>query len=117
MNAAAELWLLMLACAAGTYLWRGLGVLLSGRLNPGSALFGWVSCVAYALVAGLIARIIVVPSGLLAQTALSDRLLACAVALLAYHLARRNMFAGLACGLIFLSPLGTGAAPSIKIPS
>ena len=101
MPAAAELWLLMLACGAATYLWRGLGVLLSGRLNPHSVVFEWVSCVAYALVAGLIARIIVAPSGLLAQTALTDRLLSCVVAFVAYRLARRNMFAGLLCGVVF----------------
>jgi branched-subunit amino acid transport protein len=89
MSAAAELWLLMLACGAATYLWRGLGVLLSGRLNPQS---------------GLIARIIVAPSGLMAQTALADRLLGCVVAFVAYRLARRNMFVGLICGvLIFVA--------------
>ena len=103
MSAAAELWLLMLACGAATYLWRGLGVLLSGRLNPQSAVFEWVSCVAYALVAGLIARIIVAPSGLMAQTALTDRLLACVVAFAAYRLARGNMFVGLLCGVVFFA--------------
>lgn len=103
MSAAAELWLLMLACGAATYLWRGLGVLLSGRLNPQSAVFEWVSCVAYALVAGLIARIIVAPSGLLAQTALTDRLLACMVAFIAWRMARRNMFVGLLCGVVFFA--------------
>lgn len=101
MHDATELWLLLLGCGAATYLWRGFGVLLSGRINPQSAMFEWVSCVAYALVAGLIARIIVAPSGLLAQTALTDRLLACAVAFVAYRLARRNMFAGMVCGVAF----------------
>jgi branched-subunit amino acid transport protein len=101
MPSSADLWAGVLLCALATYGWRGLGVLLSGRLNPGGALFQWVSCVAYALVAGLIARIIVMPSGLLAQTALADRLLTCVVALLAYRLARRNMFAGLLAGVVF----------------
>ena len=79
-------------------------MLLSGRINPQSAIFEWVSCVAYALVAGLIARIIVAPSGLMAQTALADRLLACIAAFIAYRLARRNMFVGLLCGvLIFVA--------------
>lgn len=103
MSAAAELWLLLFVCAAATYLWRGLGVLLSGRLNPQSAMFEWVSCVAYALVAGLIARIIVAPSGLLAQTALTDRLLACMVAFIAWRMARRNMFVGLLSGVVFFA--------------
>lgn len=101
MHNATELWVLLFVCSAATYLWRGLGVLLSGRINPQSAMFEWVSCVAYALVAGLIARIIVAPSGLLAQTDLMDRLLACAVAFVAYRLARRNMFVGLVCGVAF----------------
>lgn len=99
MPAAADIGFAIVACGLATWLWRGLGVLLSGRLDPKSAMFEWVSCVAYALVAGLIARIIVMPSGLLAQTALADRLLSCVVALLAYRLARRNMFAGMVCGL------------------
>lgn len=103
MHGTAEIWALLLACAAATYLWRGLGVLLSGRINPQSALFEWISCVAYALVAGLIARIIVAPSGLLAQTALTDRLLACAVAFIAYRLVRGNMFVGLVCGVLFFT--------------
>lgn len=106
MRDATELWLLLLACGAATYMWRGLGVLLSGRINPQSAMFEWVSCVAYALVAGLIARIIVMPSGLLAQTALTDRLLACAVAFIAYRLARRNMFVGLVSGVAFFIAAG-----------
>jgi branched-subunit amino acid transport protein len=108
MPGALEIGLAIAACGLATWLWRGLGVLLSGRLDPQSAMFEWVSCVAYALVAGLIARIIVAPSGLLAQTALADRLLACTAALLAYHLARRNMFAGMLCGLAVF--VGTGYA-------
>jgi len=113
MRDATELWLLLLACGAATYLWRGLGVLLSGRINPQSAMFEWVSCVAYALVAGLIARIIVAPSGLLAQTALIDRLLACAVAFIAWRLARRNMFVGLVCGVAFF--IGAGYVRTVIV--
>ncbi|MCW5604586.1 MAG: AzlD domain-containing protein [Burkholderiales bacterium] len=97
-----ELWLLVLACAAGTYLWRGLGVLLSGRIRVDSELFNWVACVAYAMVAGLIARIIVMPSGMLAQSLLADRLLACAVALAMFYLCRRNLFVGVCAGVLTL---------------
>lgn len=113
MRDATELWLLLLACGAATYLWRGLGVLLSGRINSQSAMFEWVSCVAYALVAGLIARIIVAPSGLLAQTVLIDRLLACAVAFIAWRLARRNMFVGLVCGVAFF--IGAGYVRTVIV--
>jgi len=69
-------------------------------------LFNWVVCVAYAMVSGLIARIIVMPTGTLAQSLLTDRLLACAIALLAFYACRRNFFidvgAGVAC-MVFLN--------------
>jgi branched-subunit amino acid transport protein len=106
--AGAELWLLIAACGLGTYLWRGLGVALSGRIEPDSELFQWAACVAYAMVACLIVRIIVMPTGILAASLLADRLVACAAALVAYYAARRNLFVGVIAGaatLIVLSYL------------
>ena len=94
-----ELWLLVIACSLGTYLWRALGVLLSGRITVESELFKWVACVAYAMVAGLISRLLVMPTGLLAQTTLTERLLACVLALAAYYLSRRNLLVGCAAGV------------------
>lgn len=101
-----ELWLIVLACGLGTYAWRGLGVLLSGRIEVDSELFNWVACVAYAMVAGLIARIIVLPSGILALSPLPDRLVACALALAAYYLSRRNLFVGVGAGVLALIAFG-----------
>lgn len=93
-----ELVLLVLGCSAATYLWRGLGVLLSGRVRADSQLFLWIACVAYAMIAGLVTRIVMLPTGALAATLLADRLLACAVALAAYYVFRRNLFAGISAG-------------------
>ena len=94
-----ELWLIVLASAAATYLWRGVGVLLSGRISVESEIFNWITCVAYAMVAGLVSRILVMPTGMLAHTALVDRLAACALALVAYHLSRRNLLVAVAIGV------------------
>ena len=99
----AELWLLMILCAAGTYVWRGLGVLLSGRISTSSEVFTWITCVAYAMVAGLIMRTIVLPTGLLATTSLTHRLLACALGLAAYYLSRRNLFVAVSVGAVALT--------------
>lgn len=110
MDPATELWLLIGACGLGTYLWRGLGVMLSGRIALDSELFRWTACVAYAMVAGLIVRIIVLPTGTLATSLLAERLVACALALAAYYATRRNLFAGVAAGagaLVALSYLRT----------
>ena len=108
----ASLWLLALACGAGTYFFRGLGVLLSGRMHTESALFDWVSCVAYAMIAGLIARIVIEPAGTLAQTLLAERIAGIATAAAVFFLARRHMFLSLCAGtgtLILLNYLRTPA--------
>jgi branched-subunit amino acid transport protein len=90
-----EYTLLALMCGAGTYLWRGLGVAVSARIKPDSELFGWIGCVAFAMLAGLISRVVLLPSGALEQTALWQRLAATAVALIAYfYLTRKNLFVG-----------------------
>lgn len=94
-----ELWALVAACAGGTYLWRGFGVLLSGRIRVDSEIFSWIACVAYAMVAGLVARIVVMPTGMLADTALIERLIACAIALAAYYVSRRNLLIGVGAGV------------------
>jgi branched-subunit amino acid transport protein len=94
-----DLTLLVIASAIGTYVWRGLGVLLSGRIRVNSELFNWVACVAYAMVAGLISRILLIPSGMLVQTLLIERLGACVLALIAYYISRRNLLVGVGVGV------------------
>lgn len=101
MGRTEDLWplLLLLVSALVTYVWRGLGVLLAGRLRTDSPLFEWTASVAYALLAGLIARMLLLPAGPLAETATGDRLLAAAVAVLAYHaLPRLQLLGGCAAG-------------------
>jgi branched-subunit amino acid transport protein len=90
--------MVVLAAAAGTYLWRGLGVMLSGRVSTSSPLFEWVGCVAYAMIAGLVVRIVVLPTGTLATVPLADRLLVCTLAYAVYRLTRRNLFLGVGTG-------------------
>jgi len=98
--------LLVLVCGIGTYIWRGLGVLLSGRIRTASPVFAWVACVAYAMIAGLTMRLIVLPGGTLAASSLVDRLLACAAALFVYFvLTRRNLFLGVGAGVVALTLL------------
>jgi branched-subunit amino acid transport protein len=100
-----EIALLVLACAIATYLWRGLGLLVSGRVRMDSAFFVWAGCVAYALIAGLAVRIILFPAGTLAATPLSARLVACAIALAAYFASRKNLFVGIVAGFVALVAL------------
>jgi branched-subunit amino acid transport protein len=90
-----EYTLLAIACGLGTYVWRGLGVAVSARIRPESALFAWIGCVAFAMLAGLISRVVLIPSGALEHTALWQRLAATGLALVAYFLfTKKNLFAG-----------------------
>jgi branched-subunit amino acid transport protein len=93
-----DIWLLLLLCALGTYAARGLGVLLSGRISVDGNLFTWITCVTYAMIAGLVMRIVVMPAGLLATSLVWHRLLACGFALAAYYLLRRNLLVAVAAG-------------------
>lgn len=101
-------WLAVAAAAVATYLSRGLGVLAGGRINPSGPLFEWVSCVAYALLAGLVSRMIFLPLGPLAETSLATRLAAVVVAVAAFYLTRRNLMAGVVAGLLALGILSAG---------
>lgn len=96
---------LIAACGAGTYLWRGLGVALSGRINPERPLFVWVGCVAYAMVAGLVSRLILLPAGSLAAAPLEYRILACAAAVAGYYLGGRSLMTGVTAGVVALVAL------------
>ncbi len=100
-----ELWLLVLVCTLTTYLWRGLGVLLAGRIEAGGDIFNWVACVAYSMVAGLIMRIIIMPTGLLASSLLVHRLIACGLGLAAFYACRRNLFVAVGVGALTLTVL------------
>ena len=94
-----DLWMLLLVCGAATYLWRGPGVLISAGINPGSEVFTWISCVAYAVIAGVVSRMLVMPTGVLAETTMLERAGCSAFALAVYFLiTRKNLFVGVIAG-------------------
>jgi hypothetical protein len=79
-------------------IWRWLGVLIGHGLDEGSEIILWVRAVATALVAGVIARIVLLPPGVLATLPLGLRLTAIVAGLLAYLLIRRSALAGVLVG-------------------
>jgi branched-subunit amino acid transport protein len=107
-------WSYLLVGAVGTYLWRGLGVMLSGRINADSALLRWFSAVAYAMLAGLITRLIILPAGSLAHVPLIDRGAATIVTVLIYLVTRRNIALGVAAGTLSLIALLYASPPGIS---
>lgn len=105
MTATSLPWVALLLGIVATYFWRGLGVALARRMKPEGALIDWVGCVAYALLAGLIARMIILPVGPLAGIPLTLRGIAVACGIGAYLLARKNILVGVLVGTAAIAVL------------
>ncbi len=89
----------LIAASAATYVWRGAGAALAQRIGVGGAAFEWFSCVAYAMLAALVARLILLPGGILNETPLVDRVGATTFGLVVFFAIRRNVFVGTIGGL------------------
>lgn len=100
-----DIWLLLIICTLGTYAWRALGVILAGRIEPGGDVFHWISCVAYAMIAGLVMRLVVMPTGPLAASLFWHRLAACLIGLAIYRGLRGNAFVAVGSGAASLAIL------------
>ena len=95
-----ELWLLLLGAVAGTYLWRGLGVIFASRIDPQGPAFQWITCVSYAMLSGLIARMIFLPVGPLTEVPLSYRVTGIVAGLAVFFLFRQRLLPAVGAGLL-----------------
>jgi branched-subunit amino acid transport protein len=85
--------------------WRFLGVIVVRRIDANGAIFQWISCVSYAMVAGLIFRMIIMPESQLAEVSQAIRIVAVVIAFAAYFLFRRRLVAGVLAGGVSLSAM------------
>ena len=100
---------LLIAGFVATAPWRVLGVALSQGIDTQSELLRWVRAVSTALIAGLVARLVFFPAGLLADVPLAIRLGAFATGLAVYFATKRNVAVGILAGeaaLLLLAGLG-----------
>jgi hypothetical protein len=91
-----------------TEIWRIAGVFAGRSLDENSEVLVWVRMVATALVAGVVAKLLLAPSGALAFVPLWGRLGALMAGLAVYALARRSVLVGLLAGELVL--IGVGLA-------
>ena len=98
-----KLWWIVLGCGVATFAWRALGVVVVRRIDPRGPFFGWITCVSYAMVAGLIFRMLVMPESELANVPDWQRLGAVAIAFVAYYVFSRRLVAGVLAGSLSLS--------------
>ena len=89
---------MIIGCGAGSFLWRGIGVWVADRVDVRGEWFRWVSCVAFAMIAGLVCRVVLLPVGELAQSSLWRRIAGVAIALIAYRIGRKSMLIGVLTG-------------------
>jgi len=79
--------------------WRWATVLLTAKLNDHSPVFIWVRHVATCLVAGVVAQLLLLPSGALAHVPIGVRFGGLVFAVAAWRLARRNILIGWLAGV------------------
>lgn len=84
-------WLAITLAALASYASRALGAQLSGRIRADSPVIEWITAVTYALMAGLVARMIALPIGALAATPDWQRYAAAGVCLGVFFATRRNV--------------------------
>jgi branched-subunit amino acid transport protein len=92
--------MLVAVAIAGTYAWRLGGVLVAGRVEEGSPFFAWVTCVSFAIAAGLMMKLLVLPTGTLSATSFVDRSLAFVAAVAVFYLAKRRLVPALVVGVV-----------------
>jgi len=78
--------------------WRALGLLLARGLNEDSEIVVWSRAVATAILAGVIAKLILFPSGSLVAIPLSVRVAAAVCGFAAFVGLRRSVLAGVLVG-------------------
>lgn len=98
-------WIVVLGCGAATFLWRALGVVVVRRIDPQGPFFRWVTCVSYAMVAGLIFRMIVMPESELASVSLPLRVTAVTIAFVAFFAFKRRLVVGVLAGSLSLTAM------------
>jgi hypothetical protein len=99
--------LVILAAAVVSDAWRVLGAVISTRIDEGSATYRLVKCIATALIAAIVSKLVLYPAGSLAEIAPWLRVGAPAAGFAAYLAARRSMVVGtLVCEVV----LGLGVA-------
>ena len=91
MDLSGNIILVIIITSLATFLSRFLGVLSSKNINIRSKIFRWFNCIAYSVLAALIARMVVFPAGELAESAIFIRLFVVVVSVVMFLFTKRNL--------------------------
>ena len=91
-------WIVFISAIFATYIWRFAGVMISHRLEANHPLFEWFTCLAYGIIASLVARTLIIPSGLMAELLLWQRLIPMIFAFIGFYIFGKRLLAGIFFG-------------------
>ena len=83
--------LVILVTSFATYLSRFLGVVSSEKIDATSKIFRWFNCIAYSILAALIARFVIFPAGVLDEADLWIRLFVLIISIIIFIISKRNL--------------------------
>ena len=83
--------LVILVTSFATYLSRFLGVVSSEKIKETSKIFKWFNCIAYSVLAALIARMIIFPAGELTESGIFIRLFVVIISVVMFFLTKKNL--------------------------
>ena len=83
--------LVILVTSLATYLSRFLGVVSSENIDVKSKIFRWFNCIAYSTLAALIARIVVFPTGTLADAEILIRFFVILLSVVVFFATKKNL--------------------------
>ena len=81
----------ILVTSFATYLSRFLGVVSSEKIKETSKIFKWFNCIAYSILAALIARMVVFPAGELAESSIFIRLFVVTLCVTMFLFTKKNL--------------------------
>ena len=99
--------MVILVTSFATYLSRFLGVLSSEKIKEASKIFKWFNCVAYSVLAALIARMVIFPAGELAESGIFIRLFVVIISVAMFLFTKKNLVYPTVLSAILLSLLNS----------
>jgi branched-subunit amino acid transport protein len=99
--------LVILVTSFATYLSRFLGVVSSEKIDATSKIFRWFNCIAYSILAALIARIVIFPAGVLEEAELWVRLIVIIISIIVFFITKKNLVYPTVLSAILLSLLNS----------
>ena len=95
--------LAIVATSLATFISRFMGAITSEKVSVKSKVFNWFNCVAYSTLAALLGRMIIFPAGVLAESALTIRLIVFFTCIAIFIISKKNLVIPTIASAILLS--------------